>query len=34
MQALVTEIHRVLQLLRIERSPLGAAYARQRSWTA
>jgi hypothetical protein len=36
-QALVTEIHGALQLLRIERPPLGAAHAasiRQRGWAA
>jgi hypothetical protein len=36
-QALVTEIHRVLQLLWIERPPLRAAHApsiRHRGWTA
>jgi hypothetical protein len=37
MQTLVTQIHRVLQLLRIERPPLGAANTasiRQKGWTA
>jgi hypothetical protein len=36
-QALMAEIHGVLQLLWIERPPLGAAHAastRQRGWTA